>query len=164
MSRKLRTNFAAPLVVTLAALPGCVVRSGPAPAARGADGAPPTVVSNPPRATDEVPPDATPPREGPPADQVQQAPPARLTTWTVYQSRTDQTCYAAIDVACSPKATCNPPPPRALDECPAGMTMDQRLTIQETSPGVCALVFPKPASCGSNPTCDPPRSRPIACP
>ena len=39
-----------------------------------------------------------------------------------------------------------------------------RLTIEETSPGVCALVFPKPAACGANPTCDPPRSRPIDCP
>ncbi len=174
MSRKLRTNFAAPLVVTLAALPGCVVRSGPAPAARAGDGAPTTVVSNPPRVTDAsathdrgettVAPVATPPREGTPSDQVQQEPPPRLTTWTVYQSRTDQQCYAAIDVACSPKATCNPPPPRALDECPAGMTMDQPLKIQETSPGVCTLVFPKPAACGSNPTCDPPRSRPTACP
>ena len=54
MSRKLRTNFAAPLVVTLAALPGCVVRSGPAPAARAGDGAPTTVVSNPPRVTYEL--------------------------------------------------------------------------------------------------------------
>ena len=55
MSRKPRTNFAAPLVVTLAALPGCVVRSGPAPAARGGDGAPTTAVSNPPRVTDAPP-------------------------------------------------------------------------------------------------------------
>ena len=178
MPRLPRTTFAAPLVVTLAAVPGCVVAGGPAPAARGTAGTT-TAVTNPPRpapapAPAPAPPhdrgdttvavDATPLRAGTPSDQVQQAPPPRRTTWTVYQRPSDQQCFAAFDVACSPKATCNPPPPRALDECPAGMTADQRLTIEETSPGVCALVFPKPAACGANPTCDPPRSRPIDCP
>ncbi|MEZ4402946.1 MAG: hypothetical protein R3B06_23190 [Kofleriaceae bacterium] len=178
MSRKVRTSFAAPLVLTLAVAPACVVRTGsaPPPTTGGPSGGTTTTTTPPgPIVATNPPPVAAPPTQPDPGtaprmpqeqQTVQQGPtPVKpLTTWTVYQNKTSGQCFAAIDVVCNPKATCNPPPPRALDACPVGMTADKPLKIEERAAGSCTLVFPVPTSCASNPACDPPRSRTVDCP
>ncbi|MCA9674482.1 MAG: hypothetical protein KC464_05505, partial [Myxococcales bacterium] len=40
-----------------------------------------------------------------------------------YVSRDGSACIYHVDMACPPNATCNPPPPQAV-ECPAGMGAD----------------------------------------
>jgi len=157
MSSSRRTRFAAPLVVTLAVAPACVVHRAPPPAGPAtADATTPTA---PPTTAPEV------PREPAGTDQVEAPPPpptTKLHTWTVFRNRTDQQCYASIDVTCSPKATCNPPPPRPMESCPPGMT-DQPVKIREQAAGTCLLESSPPA-CAPGAPCNPPRPQPIDCP
>lgn len=165
MSRSLRTRFAAPLVVTLAVAPACVVHSASAPPPAGPATAGPTTAD----ATAAPPTGPAPvevPREPAVTDQVRPPPPTTtattLHTWTVFRNRTDQQCYASIDVTCSPKATCNPPPPRPMESCPTGMT-DQPVKIREQPGGTCLLESSPPA-CAPNAPCNPPRPQPVDCP
>lgn len=156
-----RTRFAAPLVITLAIAPACVVT--PAPPSNQ-----PTP-TNPPRPEpapidDPPPPEPDPTTPQPPEPEPEPTPTPSMTRWSVYQRKSDQRCYTAFIANCSPKATCNPPPPREMDACPEGITADARLTIEERTEGVCVLVFPTPESCAKNPACNPPRPRPIDCP
>jgi len=48
--------------------------------------------------------------------------------------------------------------------CPADVSLDKPLTIEEQREDVCVLVFPTPDGCATNPACNPPRPRPIDCP
>ncbi len=183
MSAKIpRRTFAAPLVVTLAMpLAGaCLVTSGtksPPPSGGGGpvtdhrtSGSgdtttatnPPGPHVNPPRVTPTDPTVKT----DPPPDLVQQTTltqQAALRTWHVYQNAGDKQCYAALDVQCPAKATCNPPPPLLLASCPTSLTMPQGLTIREDSVNACAVYYPMP-DCPTGTACNPPRPQTIECP
>lgn len=148
MARLPRTTFAAPLVVTLAVAPACVIKSDSAPR--------PAPPSNPPPVEVEPTP-VEPTTPEPPTPE----PTDRLTTWTVYQRA--GTCMAAMDVQCDPRATCNPPPPQPLDACPPAMAADARVKIVETAPSVCEVQYPAPTGCDPR-LCNPPRPQAITCP
>jgi hypothetical protein len=163
MSRKVRVSFAAPLVM-IAFGPACVVHTA----------------STPPPDHTTIDGDGTGPRTGPtptpdhaanpdnPSDTAQQGPnptqQANLGTWNVTMSNSDHTCYAQIAVNCPPKgATCNPPPPRAMEACPSGMSMERPVRIVEETANQCAVYFPAPA-CPAGTMCNPPRPQKIDCP
>jgi hypothetical protein len=156
MARSPRTTFTAPLVVTLAMTPACVVASRPPPPPPSTGSGPtepaPPIVTNPP-----------PPIEPAPVDPTPTPTQTELGSWTVFQNRNDKQCYAAIDVKCMPQATCNPPPPRIMEACPDGIADGASLKVKEWNPGQCFVVFPDPG-CPPNVACNPPRPQPIACP
>ena len=171
-SRRPRSSFAAPLVVTLALAPACLVT--PAPAGQPRTGT--TTISNPPRPAPGTttpappkpqPPDQPPPRQTDPSTGAVQAGPnptqTTLASWSVYQ-RPDRSCYATQVTQCPPRpATCNPPPPLKMDGCPDGASASKAITIQELSPGEC-YVMHAAAACEPGMTCNPPRPTKIDCP
>jgi hypothetical protein len=168
MSRKVRVSFAAPLVM-IAVGPACVIHTAKAPPptveGNGTGSAQPGPIMNPPRPVD---PSTTPDHAAGPdtPGTAQQGPtqPANLGSWTVTMSQGDHTCYAQVAVTCPPKgATCNPPPPRAMEACPSGMSMDRPVRIVEETADQCAVYFPMPA-CPSGASCNPPRPQKIDCP
>ena len=181
MSRKVRYHFAAPLVLTLAVAPACVVGSSPKPAPATTDPATTDPATTDPATNDDQgfvhpnpPRPATKPAgsgeatlPNPPPDtaqETQQAPPARLGAWTIFQNQQDQQCYAQVKVDCPPKGpTCNPPPPQAMDTCPTGMAMDRPIQLYEASPGVCFLQPPIPP-CPREAKCKAPPPQKADCP
>ena len=174
-ARTPRRSFAAPFVVTLAAVPACYVQSAP-PAAQPEptpqQNAPATVVANPPRPQQEPVEQqpttvvANPPRpQEPPPTHTMNPPrptgPAAGTTWHVF--KTKDGCEAALDVSCPKGATCNPPPPHAYT-CPASLADGETLKIvKPAGSNVCQVDY-GPMSCPPNTVCNPPRPRTIACP
>ncbi len=173
-SRRPRSSFAAPLVVTLALAPACVIRTAPVGQPRTGT----TTIANPPRpATGTTtpapppkpqPPDRPPPRQTDPSTDVVQAAPnptqTALTSWTVYK-RADASCYAMQAMQCPPApATCNPPPPLKMSSCPAGASEKKSVNVKELAPGECYVVASGPASCPAGATCNPPRPVKIDCP
>jgi hypothetical protein len=157
-SRRPRSQFAAPLVVTLATVPACMARTGSsAPAPRTGDGADGTVViANPPR--------PIPDGGGGGGDVTRQDPPHTPTRWTVFAQGDGGGCYAIMDATCPPPpATCNPPPPQKLATCPAGATATASVEVRELSPGECYVIPPMPA-CPPDASCNPPRPTKIDCP
>lgn len=179
MSRKVRSSFAAPLVVTLAVAPACMVRTsspppGAAPTERERDRT--HVHQNPPRpptvgTTDSVNNPDPQPRDPVVVDTVQQTPPptqsGQLASWTVFLDRRDGACYARMDVDCPPKpATCNPPPARKLDACPPNFRVDdvdRPVKIVEYAKDDCYLQAPMPA-CPQGASCNPPPPQKTSCP
>lgn len=165
MSRKVRHSFAAPLVVTLAVGPACVVRSSPAPQ-QPTPVDPPGPVMNPPRpvAPTEPTPDRAPNPDTAPDTVAQTDPPPEFVsrTWEVRLDRSGATCRAYVPVVCQPKATCNPPPPRAID-CPDGITVERPVRVMEQAPGEC-YALPEVTPCPKDMACNPPPPRKTACP
>ncbi len=129
-----RRSFAAPLVVTLAALPGCM-----------------NTVDH-----------RNPPALPPPTPVTQPAPPTHTGgSWQITM-QSDGSCVADADVACEAGMTCNPPPP-APYACPAGITADRPFTVQERGADDCVLVRPMPV-CPATMSCNPPPPQKTDCP
>jgi hypothetical protein len=99
-------RFAAPLVVTAAALAGCA--SGPV------HDNPPAPSFNPPPPADPTPPVVAKPVATP---QVPALPPP--TDPSNVHKQADGTCVEYHDVKCPPNVNCNPPPPAPV-QCPPG--------------------------------------------
>ena len=140
-ARTPRRSFAAPFVVTLAAVPACYVQSSapppqPQPVAQPADPHP-VVVTNPPRPQ-----------------------PAASTSWHVY--KTQDGCEAIVNVECPAGASCNPPPPSKV-ECPTGIAMDKPMTVVTQGDGTC-IVAREPPACPPHAMCNPPRPQTVTCP
>lgn len=172
-ARTIRRTFASSVVVTLAAIPACVVQTAPPPRGgppvaqpgpRGSDPGPqptettptqsqPTVVANPPRPGMEP---TTPPTTPPPAE------PAKYERhWTV--TRQGDKCMAYTDVSCPKNATCNPPPPTAYT-CTAEITATKPMKIVQWANTVGCHVEAEAPPCPPKTMCEPPRPRAVTCP
>jgi hypothetical protein len=174
-SRRPRTRFAAPLVVTLALSPACVLteRSSRPPTAAPTDPSAPQgpvgpTMNPPPPDRVPLPTDPVPPiKQTDPTTDVVQAgptPQAAPTTWRIWQNDSDKSCLVSMDVSCPPApATCNPPPAKKLASCPPGVTATSATTIQELAPGECFVMYAVPA-CPAGMACNPPRPAKIDCP
>jgi len=119
-----RHRFAAPFVVTVAALTGC----GPEPMPPGnppSQPDPPRPIGNPPPAVPDAPtpPANPPPPPTPPPNPVHVNPPPPAlplpTNPAQVQKAPDGTCREYFHVDCPKGALCNPPPPRPV-QCPPG--------------------------------------------
>lgn len=184
-ARTPRRSFAAPFVITLAAVPACYVQTAPppnqppppppqtepqSPPPQQPQG--PVTVTNPPRPTpppqqpDPPPPRPPQPQPRPPQPQPQPTTPPVTTphgdmAWTVFKNADG--CMAAIKVECQPKATCNPPPPFKI-ACPADVNLDKPVTVVSQDGGsTCMVQFPMP-TCPPGTACNPPRPRRVECP
>ena len=135
-----RRNFAASLVVTIAALPAC---------GRTVDHREP-VHPNPPPTTDNDPRDH---RADPNA-------PDPGTTWRVVVDGVG-TCTAMRDMECPEGASCNPPEPPRIT-CPDGADKIQ-YSIRAQDDGTCVLVAPPP-ECPHGVACNPPPPHKVDCP
>lgn len=142
----------------------------------------PPVVVNPPRpgtpATSEPPPDPTRPDPRPSGPPTQPKPPVianppvpndprtqtspqqtSVSQWTVFKN--NDGCMAAIKVECTPKATCNPPPPFKV-ACYDNVNLDQPVTVTSSDGGTtCFVDAPK---CPRNAKCTPTRPQQVTCP
>lgn len=189
-ARTPRRSFAAPFVVTLAAVPACYVQTSPGPSGPPPSQPPPTqtaepaqptppppgpVVANPPRPTQPPPsqPSTPPPYRPdprptqPPPTQTSTPPPpvqqAQESRWSLFKSNDGSGCMAAIKVECQPKATCNPPPPFKV-ACPDGISLDKPVTVVTQDGGASCFVEFEMPKCPPGTACNPPRPRPVACP
>jgi len=141
--RTMRRTFAAPLVMTLAALPACgsdkapLERSGP----------------NPPALQGRLPDVTTPPP--PPVEVV------KTRSWTVHRAG-DGRCISEPDYDCPPNAKCNPPGPSDYP-CPDGMIGEHQQIVLHPGAVDCYLVQPPP-KCPPNIACNPPASPRVDCP
>ncbi|MEO7093465.1 MAG: hypothetical protein ABI175_09455 [Polyangiales bacterium] len=163
--RSLRRTFATPFVVTLAAIPACVVQSAPPrsgppvsqPAPQPSEPAQPTpaqptdtkvvAISNPPRPGTEQ---ATPPKEEPAKFERH---------WTVM--KLDGKCLAYAQSSCPAGATCNPPPPSNYT-CTPDVTDGMKIVQWANTVG-CHVETPAPP-CPPKTMCNPPRPRAVPCP
>ncbi|HVV86741.1 MAG TPA: hypothetical protein VHE35_26970 [Kofleriaceae bacterium] len=180
-ARRPRSSFAAPLVVTLAMAPACVVRthsSAPPPqeprqTANDHRNGP---IMNPPRPPDHHPPPPSPepgpsdtPRQTEGGGDVVQAGPSpspapALRSWRVSQRADDKSCYAMADVHCPPPpSTCNPPPAMKVKTCPTDASPMSSVILRELSPGECFYEYPPPP-CPAGASCNPPRPSRVDCP
>jgi hypothetical protein len=177
-SRRPRRAFAAPLVMTVAAIPACVVSQSDGPTTppphggaaesrdhRGEGGDAPDVVANPPRpvAGDaRVRSDVAVTERLELAEEPGDPAPSYERNWTV---RIDAkgACLAYQDVQCPTGATCNPPPPQPV-ACPAGITVDRPVHIFAQAGSHDCYVMPAPVRCPERATCNPPPPRKTACP
>jgi len=170
-ARTLRRTFASPFVVTLAALPGCMMQSAPPRSQpsqmQPAQPSPPvTNIANPPRpANDEPatsPPPAPPPTviANPPRPQTAQAATYER-HWTVM--RRGDKCEVYEDATCPPNATCNPPPPRAY-ACTQEVTQDVPLKIVQYTGSTTCQVERAPMKCPPKVMCNPPPPQKVTCP
>ena len=177
-ARLLRRTFASPFVITLAAIPACVVQSappsrgGPTPGprqdgpreSRPAENTPaqtePTVVSNPPRPGTEQP--TPPPRviSNPPGPK-QDAPAQYERHWTVM--KIGDKCQAYTDTTCPRGATCNPPPPTDY-ACTPEVTATQPMKIVQWANTTGCHVETAAPPCPPKKMCEPPRPRAVTCP
>jgi hypothetical protein len=139
-----RRSFAAPLVITMAALPGC------ASTVDHRDPVQPTTVTT----TD-------------PADHRNDPPPtptptAAGATWHIVVN-SDGSCVAAVEAHCDARpVSCNPPRPMPY-ACPSGATNDNPFLVQQTDAGDCVLISPTPA-CPAGTMCNPPPAQKVDCP
>ena len=163
-SRKPRRAFAVPLVMTVAALPACIVESKPAQPTTGGTASgdtrtPPPRHENPPRPqTDPKQVEPTPIEPLP----AQTEAPAYHRNWTVMQQK-DGTCQAYLAVECKKGATCNPPPPQPI-ECPSGITAARPVDIFASAGSWDCYIKPPEVTCPEKATCNPPPPRKTACP
>ena len=183
-ARTPRRSFAAPFVVTLAAVPACYVQSSPGPSGpppqppptqtaepQPQPQQPPVIVANPPPpqqpTTDpSIPPGPVRPPSTPPRPDPRPTKPPVQTTdayWTVYKAQDGSGCMAAIKVECQPKATCNPPPPFKY-ACPENVTLDKPVTVVSQDGGATCFVQYDMPKCPPGVACNPPRPQPVACP
>lgn len=148
-ARTLRRRFAAPFVITVAALP-LAHADKPAPPPRHPEERP--TLRNPP-----------PPKNGPktyPHDR----------RWRAERSATAKdSCVAYAHVECPPpgpdgsRVTCNPPPP-ATYKCAAGeLASGAQPIIQRKGSTVCMVEHP-PVKCPAGAQCNPPRPVRVTCP
>ena len=161
-SRKPRRAFAVPLVMTVAALPACIVESKPAQPRTGGTTSGDTRTpaprhENPPRPQTD--PAQTTPIEPVPA---QTEAPGYHRNWTVMQND-DGTCVAHLAVECKKGATCNPPPPQPI-ECPSGITAARPVDIFASAGSWDCYIKPPEVKCPEKATCNPPPPRKTACP
>lgn len=157
-SRKPRRAFAAPLVLTIAAAPACVVSGDPKPATTPPPD--PVLVSNPPPPPEHTqPPPAAQPDPAPPAAEP---PPAYQRNWTVMLEDSGD-CLAYADVQCKKGATCNPPPPQPV-ACPAGIQKGAPVKIYAQANTWDCYIMPPEVKCPEKATCNPPPPRKTACP
>jgi hypothetical protein len=141
---------------------------------------PPPVIVNPPRpgTTDPTRPEprpsgpptqpkppviANPPVPNDPRTQTspQQTSPQQtsVSQWTVFKQ--NDGCMAAIKVECTPKATCNPPPPFKI-ACYENVNLDKPVTVTSNDGGTtCFVDAPK---CPRNAKCTPTRPQQVTCP
>ena len=172
-SRTPRRAFAAPLVMTIAALPACVVASSkpgtgnqPEPHVRdhraGADGDKTATKTheNPPRPTS--------------VDHTQTADPGTTTktpestapdhdrSWTVSMAK-DGTCSAMGETSCPANAKCNPPPPTVV-ACPSNVTVDKPVKVWASAGSNDCYVNLDAGKCPAKATCNPPPPQKTACP
>ena len=146
-ARTLRRTFASPFVVTLAALPGCMMQSAPPRSQpsqmQPAQPSPPvTNIANPPR------------------PQTAQAATYER-HWTVM--RRGDKCEVYEDATCPPNATCNPPPPRAY-ACTQEVTQDVPLKIVQYTGSTTCQVERAPMKCPPKVMCNPPPPQKVTCP
>jgi len=162
MSRRPRRAFSAPLVMTLAVAPACIVSTKSGGSTTPPDpphtGEPRPMVNPPPP---ERGPDQPPPRAPQPGDQQVQQTPVLERTWSVF-TRDGKTCHAMLEVSCPTGATCNPPPPAAVD-CPPGIEINRPLQIEEYTGKQCTLYYPDPP-CPEGASCNPPAPQKVDCP
>lgn len=160
-SRKPRRAFAVPLVMTVAAMPACIVTE-PKPAQPQTGGTttrdhrppPPTRHENPPPpSTDPTPIDPVP---------AQVEAPDYHRNWTVSLQK-DGTCEAYMAVECKKGATCNPPPPQPI-ACPEGITAARPVDIFASAGSWDCYIKPPESKCPEKATCNPPPPRKTACP
>lgn len=159
MSRSPRRSFAAPLILSVAAIPACVVTSnkpandpktGETPEQRdhrgtGDDAGDGTkVIMNPPR---------------PEAPQVYE----QDQSWSV-RMESDGSCKAYGSVDCPEASKCNPPRPSVVT-CPEGISegeaMDMWVSAGSTD---CYVSFGGSSSCPKGATCNPPPPQKAECP
>lgn len=150
-SRTPRRRFAAPLVMTIAALPACVVSSKPVGTTTAGGDTTTTTHDNPPR------PDGVDHRDTP----DQQAPDSER-TWTVSLEGSGA-CTAMGATSCPEGASCNPPPPAKVD-CPAGITAGQPVQIWAKAGETDCYVAIAAGACPAKATCNPPPPQKTACP
>jgi hypothetical protein len=146
-ARTPRRTFAAPFVVTLAAIPACYHDAQPAPQ-------PP---ANPPGPVVTTPP-PTDPATPPPAQKPNRE-------WRI--TRGKDSCLAFAAATCPPKQgdaqpTCNPPPPTKYP-CPDGMTDAALIVTQLGGEGDC-FILPEMPKCPPNTACNPPPPKKVQCP
>jgi hypothetical protein len=80
-----------------------------------------------------------------------------VSQWTVFKQ--NDGCMAAIKVECTPKATCNPPPPFKV-ACYDNVNLDKPVTVTSNDGGTtCFVDTPK---CPRNAKCKPPQQ--VTCP
>ncbi len=157
-SRKPRRSFAAPLVITAAALPACIVTPGPTTSSP-----PPNVTTTDHRTPDQPPPGPNPSTSHNPPMPNPNPAPSYERDWTVTVG-SDGVCHAAIKVSCpKPPATCNPPMPVQV-ACPDGMTAGQTMEIYAEANSWDCYIRPAPMACPHNATCNPPMPARTACP
>jgi hypothetical protein len=172
-ARTLRRTFAAPFVVTLAAMPAC----GPKPL-------------NPPEPHENPPPPAAKPTEpvvaapdpapapSEPVDSKgspKKEPAQYERRWTVMRNMKQDAkpteCRAFIEVSCpksepgKPMPTCNPPPPIPYT-CPDNFPTDKGATLKIVLRAGATECFVDhgPMNCPQGAKCNPPPPRKLACP
>jgi hypothetical protein len=164
-SRKPRRAFAVPLVMTVAAMPACIVESKPAQPTTGGTTTRDNRDNRTPAPRHENPPRPTEPTTDPtPIDPVpaQTEAPAYHRNWTVTMQK-DGTCEAYMAVECKKGATCNPPPPQPI-ECPSGITAARPVDIFASAGSWDCYIKPPESKCPEKATCNPPPPRKTACP
>ncbi len=193
-SRKPRRVFAAPLVLTVAALPACFVSSDPKPAqpvtrdhragdtqtADTRDGTrdhtdePGVIVANPP-----------PPDGGPVATDDPKGPklPDPKTPDPKDPGTTDQTPATAPTyprswtVSLQKDGTCTAflhvdckkgqtcnPPPPQPTPCPSGITIDRPINVHAAANSTVCYIDPPESKCPTGATCNPPPPKKVSCP
>jgi hypothetical protein len=162
-SRKPRRAFAVPLVMTVAAVPACVVTESK-PAQPRTGGTTTTTTANPPGPHTNPPPPDTAKPDPTPIDPtpVQAEAPDYHRNWTVTMG-SDGACAAYMKVECKTGATCNPPPPQAI-ECPEGITAARPVDIFASAGSWDCYIKPPEVKCPEKATCNPPPPRKTACP
>lgn len=159
-SRTPRRSFAAPLVMTIAAIPACLVTSKPPPSNqpepqvrdhRKGDETTTVTHENPPR-PDSVEHTPTPDQQAPDHDRK----------WTVMIDQAGA-CTAMGEMSCPANATCNPPPP-SMVACPSGITVDRPVQIWASAGSNDCYITVAAAKCPAKATCNPPPPQKTACP
>ena len=161
-SRRPRTRFAAPLVMTLAAVPACsraTSTTAPQDARGSTTPAPPPEPVAPPTPVDQG---------GTGVGVVTPPPTFQRTIWSVHLDASGKGCEAYSDVRCpAPPKSCNPPPPLKVDACPAevveALTAKANIRIEEVRPDECIVLYPMP-TCKPGWSCNPPPTPKINCP
>ena len=171
--RSPRRSFAAPFVVTLAAIPACTVTPAPPPrnppTATVVESRPQTAtVVESPRPNENPPPPRDPPiihgNPPPPVEEPIPTPPPEG-RWLLTMS--GGKCHTQASASCpqpkpgGPRIMCNPPAPHAY-ECPSGMT--DGASVQIVAAGAGCQIPPPATHCPPKAMCNPPPPRRVPCP
>ncbi len=155
-SRKPRRSFAAPLILTVAAVPACVVASN-----KPATSDPKNTPEQRDHRTGEGGENANPP--GPHVNPPMQRKNEYDEKWSV-SLQDDGTCLAhADDGGCPEGASCNPPPPRPV-LCPDGIQEGQWMSMWAVQGETGCWVSAADTGCPSNAKCNPPPPQATSCP